>query len=259
MHRIVYNGKEYGIIIVAYKEYEFPILLDWDDFKRVIKMGKQLMINNNGVVYYKSDDKIHYLHELIMAFMNFQNNKYNENKCIIHINKIGFDNRRENLMYDNCNKNINKNIKKKKRTIDIDFLDADSLPTYMFYTKESDSNGDRFTVKFGDILWYTSSSKQISSQYKFEEAKKFMRQLKEKRNDICLQYSMNGDYTIQGKKLYEAYFTITKKAGYNNIKNCNINKSTDEYLKEDLSDLNNEEINNLRHTSFEEYIDNLRI
>ena len=49
-----------------------------------------------------------------MALKKMDHNKEQLNNPIIHINNIGLDNRRENIIYDVPNKNIRKNSKKKR-------------------------------------------------------------------------------------------------------------------------------------------------
>jgi regulatory protein YycI of two-component signal transduction system YycFG len=54
------------------------------------------------------------LHDIVKRV--YEGDKY-KLKPIIHINKLGFDNRYENLMYDETDKDVTKNLRKKKRTV----------------------------------------------------------------------------------------------------------------------------------------------
>ena len=171
------------------------------------------------------------------------------NKPILHINKIGIDNRISNLSYDTHDKHIQKNLKKKSRTISLPKkcgIIPENLPSYVWYVKEDSSHADRFMVDVGDVNWKSTGSKKVSLKYKLEETKKYMRHLKNARPDLFNEYSMNGDLNKNGVGLLDDFLNISKDAGYylNDISNAN----TEKYLKEDTVGLSNEEINLL--TSF---------
>ena len=133
--RIKYNKNDYAVFTIRYRDDELPVLLDFDDFKLVHKMKKTWKCNNNGFVYYQQGGSYIYMHEIIMKLANKESS---QNKPIIHINRIGLDNRRDNLVYDFANKDITKNNKKKKRTIDLpkkSGIKPDLIPTYIWYMK----------------------------------------------------------------------------------------------------------------------------
>ena len=48
----------------------------------------------------------------------------------------------------------------------------------------------------------------MSDEYKFEEAKKYMRTIFKNRPDLFSCYSMNGDYNKEGKLLLKEYLEI---------------------------------------------------
>jgi hypothetical protein len=167
------------------------------------------------------------------------------NKPIIHINNIHYDNRLINLQYDTPNKCYSKNIKKKKRTIDLESynIDVNKLPTYIWYVKPDKTHGDRFMIDIPDeIKWKTTSSKKVSLLYKLEEAKKFLRNIHKKRPDIFDNYSMNGDLTHHAQILYNDYHSLIRCAGFNIDIPSNTN--TNNYLTENTSNL----------TDFEKYV-----
>lgn len=251
--KVTYDKKQYNIIDVKYKEWEVPVLLNNDDGEYINGLNKKWKCTDRGLLYCTHESKsgaIHeiYMHEIIMARKMKDINQKLLQKPIIHINRIGIDNRRENLIYDLNNKNINKNIKKKKRIIELPEecnFQVDDIPTYVWYLKPNDSHGERFIIEVDNISWKTASSKSLSLKYKLEEAKKFLRELKEEKPELFEEYCMNGEYTKYGKELMNSYFEIIKKAGYN-FKNKTTNRLTELYLKECISGLTPDEINLLR-------------
>lgn len=245
---ISYNGDKYGVLNIKYKDYSLPVIMDYDDYDLIKNMKKQWKCNNNGFIYcshtINNIPKDVYLHELIMLLKNKDNGYSNVEKPILHINRIGLDNRRVNLIYDTINKETNKNIKKKERTIVLpkySGIDPNEIPTYIWYMKPESGHGDRFVVNIGDINWKTTSSKDLSLRYKLEEAKLFLRHLLKNRPDLYDEYCMNGEYTREGKELLNTYYDIVYKAGYNNIKRFIPENKTFELLRP-ISQLSDNEI-----------------
>lgn len=230
---VKYNNKTYSVIKVKYKGNYIPIVLTYRDFKQ-IPSDYHWIISDSGLIYRKtSDDKIQYLHELVL--------KKNNVKCpIIHINKLGIDNRLQNLMFDNKNKLTKKNLSKKARTIDLkDKLDVNKIPTYVWYLKPDKTHGERFQVEMDNIKWKSTSSNELSLKYKLEETKKFLRQMKDIKPDEFIKNSMNNDLNISGEKLKKEFYEIITLAGfkYRYIPT----KFTDFILKEDKTGLNKTE------------------
>jgi hypothetical protein len=226
----------YSIFEIVYKDKICPVVVDSKYYNKIMSISNNWKIINGQVatkIINNEESYDIYLHELIM---NLKNKKIIK-KAIIHINKICLDNRENNLMYDICNKDIQKNIKKKKRNVILPSttIDADKLPTYVWYSKGDDKHGDKFIVKIGDLVYNTTSSKKVSLDYKLEEAKKYLRKLKEENPKLFCEYSMNGDYTDLGIKLSNEFNTIITKAGYK--LNFKISESTDSLLKENLTHL----------------------
>jgi len=249
--KININGLNYIVCKMEYNNKYVPVILDYNVFKIIKKFNKNWHVNENGVVVsthkiienneeYKKDI---YLHDLVMKI----NNNY-EHIPILHINRIGVDNRSENLIYDTVDKNIKKNLKKKSRIINLPYesgIDPSELPSYVWYVKEDSTHGDRFVVNIGDINWKSTSSKKLSLRYKLEETKKYLRYLKNIRTDLFEDYSMNGDLNNEGQKLLKSYIEISKMAGYTNIKNfdqLDMINNTDYYLSENIDGLTNSEI-----------------
>lgn len=254
MTKLLYEGKEYGIIGVNYKDHKLPVLLDWNDYKYIKKLDFKWHCNNNGFICHSRNSENFYLHDLIMQLKNKEAGLRNQNKAILHNNKIGLDNRRDNLMYDTINKDYNKNMNKKKRTVvlpDDCGFDPDSIPTYIWYMRPDTSHGERFAVKIGDVSWKSSSSDDLSLKYKLEESKLYMRILFRHRKDLYEDYSMNNDYTSEGKILSHTFYDIIHTAGYSYIKRTVPENNTLQLLQADYKGLTNEEKDLLKERKIE--------
>ncbi len=249
---IDYHNNRYTIVLINHANIKLPILLDRQIYKIIKKLDKTWYVNNLNHIYcyYTKDDcqSQIYIHDLVLKinskfeFVKTDSNIYYPNKPINHINRINFDNRVENLQYDTPDKDHNKNIKKKKRTIDLDKfgIDVDELPTYIWYLKPDTTHGSRFVVQIqGDITWKTTSSKKVSLRYKLEEAKKYLKYIKKSRPELFTMYSMNGDLTARGSELLKEFNTIIQQAGYSMELP---DKKTDQFLKEDSTGLSEFEI-----------------
>jgi len=244
MGKILYEGKEYGIMDIKYKDHTLPVLLDWKDYQYVKKLDFKWHCNNNGFICHSYNSENYNLHDLIMQFKNKEAGVKNQKKTILHNNKIGLDNRRINLMYDTVYKDINKNMNKKRRTVVLpgdSGIDPDTIPTYIWYMKPDSSHGERFHVKIGDVSWKSSSSNTLSLKYKLEEAKLYMRTLFQQRKDLFEDYSMNNDYTLEGKELSHTFYDIIHTAGYKNIKRNVPENNTLQLLQPNYQGLNEEE------------------
>lgn len=241
---ITYQNKDYAIVNLLYKDINVPIIIDSNIHKHINEFNKPWSINDKGMVTttHTIDGNIIeiYMHDLVMKLNNNKNNK-----PIIHINRLGIDNRYENLMYDTFDKDINKNLKKKQRIITLpktSGINPDHLPTYVWYLNNDGSHGDRFIIEVGDVTWKTTSSNSVSLRYKLEEAKKYLRYLRQTRKDLFDDFSMNGDYNKEGLKMLDSFYAIIKQAGYE-LKSIQTNR-TQLYLKENREGL----------TEFEKYL-----
>jgi hypothetical protein len=238
IQKIRYKNKQYAVITIKYKENSLPTIVDWQDVNVIKKLDKVWKCNKHGFIScshtYNNETREVFLHEIVMALKRKEDSMTRLDKPIIHINRIGLDNRRANLIYDEQKKDHNKNIKKKKRTITLpkeSGVDPAEIPTYVWYMKPNKSHGERFMVHVGDVKWKTTSSKKLSLRYKLEEAKKYLRELSKKRSDLFEEYSMNGDKTKVGNQLSNAYYAIIEKAGFDNVEKKKPTNYTSKYLR----------------------------
>jgi hypothetical protein len=233
-----YKNKRYAVISIDYNDYELPAVINYEDLKIVKNLKKKWKCNIYNFVScthtFNDETKDVFLHEIIMALKRGSTNQSLIDCPIIHINRIGLDNRRSNLIYDTCDKQIRKNIKKKKRTIKLprySGIKPDEIPTFIWYMKPNGSHGERFMVDIGDVKWKTTSRKGLSLRYKLEEAKLFLRNLKKERPELFREYSMNGDYNKKGKVLMNEYYDIIYQAGYDHIQRRHDINMTDKLLR----------------------------
>jgi hypothetical protein len=249
-YKISYDNNEYSVCELNYGSKKAPVILDWKTFKRIKSLDISWYINGKGFVvtnYKFKENGNDVVKEISMhdVVMKMTDNEYDSRqiKSVLHINKLGVDNRTCNLIYDTCDKDITKNLKKKNRTIslpeDLGIL-PNEIPSYVWYLKEDSTHGDRFIVNIDDISWKSTASKKMSLRYKLEETKKYMRHLQETRPDIFDNYSMNGDLNEDGEILLKEFLTMAKIVGFK-LNECVMNRKTDDYLKENLTELCKEE------------------
>jgi len=235
--KITHKNKEYGLIDISYKNIRLPVIMDWKDYTKIYDMNKIWKCNKYGNIYcthvIDGMNKDVYMHDVIMHMKDLDEGNIANDAKILHINRLGIDNRRENLIYDTKKKLIGKNTKKKKRTVKLppdSGIDVDDIPTYVWYMRPDSSHGDRFVVSIGDIKWKTTSSRRYDLNYKLDLAKDYLKKLKATRPDLFDTYSMNGDYNKKGKYLVNSFYDIIHKGGYDHIKRYDHKNYTEKLL-----------------------------
>lgn len=243
----------YKILIIN----NIPILLNTSIYRVIKKMNINWRINSQNHVigtYRRHDtDKSITMHQLVMhqlvmiiASKIFPDRYTLKNLPILHINRINFDNRMVNLVYNT--ENTLRTTKKKNRIIDLSKkgVDSSTLPTYIWYMKADQTHGERFFVNIKNIVsWKSSSSNALSLRYKLEESKLFLRKLVKEKRDL-FTHSMNGDLSSIGYQLYEEYEAIIQSIGYQ--MNYPLN-NTYIFLKPNYEGLTIDEINLLEKLS----------
>jgi hypothetical protein len=255
--KITFENKNYVIVPINFKDKRVPIILDEKYFEKIRKLEKTWKVNDAGFItsthrINNQDIEIN-MHEVVMALHNKENSLDNKKKHILHLNKLGLDNRIENLIYDTRDKETGKNLKKKKRIIEFtpeSGINADDIPSFMWYLKPNDTHDERFNIEIGDVKWKTTSSSKLSLKYKLEEGKKFLRELKDAKPEIFEDNSMNGEFNVEGKRLLKSFFDLSKEAGFKNLRKITTDNLTDHYLKENLKGLNQFEKDILKSSSF---------
>lgn len=220
--KIRYKNRHYAILEINKKDNIIPVLLEWEDFRTIRNLGKtfEYTVNHCVSCYHTNNSDITrkvYIHQLAMGLKQRSFGETARKEHIIHINRLGIDNRHENLCYDTINKKYNKNKNKKKRTLILpenSDIDVDKIPSFIWYMKPNGNHGDRFMIKINDYSWKTSSSKKLSLTSKLDQAKRKMKEIKKTNPELFEDLSMNGDLTLHGKKLLDSFYKIISRAGY---------------------------------------------
>jgi len=224
---------------------DIPVVMDTSIYRIIKRIRIKWKINHLNQIIgnfcKNNENKTFIMHQMVMIIASkiYPNKYILKNLPILHINRINFDNRLENLTYNTDN--ILKTIKKKNRIIDLSKkgIDSSILPTYIWYMKPDQSHGERFFVNIiNTVSWKSSSSITLSLRYKLEESKQFLRKLLKEKPEL-FKFSMNGDLTSMGYKLYEEYESIIHGIGY--CMNYPLN-NTYNFLKSNYDGLTDHEI-----------------
>lgn len=193
---ISYNTKNYIVVIVD----NIPILFDETQFD-IIKNNK-IIIKNEKLYIINNDIEI-----LLCNYLKTYNNLQ-----ISYYNNIIFDNRDINLVYsvDTLNKF---EYKKRKRLIKLPDnckINSENIPTYISYMRANDSHGDRFVLEIDKkYVWKTTSSKQYSTEYKFELVKLHLHTILTTKPYLFHNCLMNGEFFDLNKHLLKLeYYNI---------------------------------------------------
>ena len=139
---------------------------------------------------------------------------------IDHINRIGTDNRKENLRLSNQTEQ-NYNQSKRTRTTKLPAgcgIDPNDIPTNIEYHPENGAHGEYFEVVIkmnGEKVCRrkTTKSKKVSLLMKLNEAKNIINNLMSEKPEYFKGRCMNGELSEEGKELYKSYFEILRLAG----------------------------------------------
>ena len=102
-------------------------------------------------------------------------------ETVDHINRNGFDNRKENLrIISQSQQNMNQTKRERNITLPEGCdIDASDIPRHIWYIKANGAHGDRFAIEFKteNLCWKSTSSKKVSLSKKLEEAKEKLQEL----------------------------------------------------------------------------------
>ena len=224
---IKYNNNKYRVCKISNIKGPMLFIIDNDDFQKVSEYYGWYSKSNNYIGCKVFDTKILYLHNLIMNRLKFdgKGQKYS----VDHINRIGTDNRKENLrIISQSSQNFNQKKKKRKKNIlpkDCG-IDEKNIPRNIWYIKPNGNHGERFCVEikgippYNDkIIWKTTSSKNISLKAKLEQATKYIRMLREK-YPILKLINIGMNYNNDIINSIKDYNNIIKKSKFDCKNNC---------------------------------------
>lgn len=113
-----------------------------------------------------------FLHNLVMGKLTFDGKGHLE--TVDHINRNGYDNRRENLrIISQTEQNFNQRRRPRSAMLPAECgFTMDDVPRHIWYIKATGAHGDRFAIEFKSegIVWKTTSSKKKTLREKLDEA-----------------------------------------------------------------------------------------
>jgi hypothetical protein len=148
-----------------------------------------------------------FLHNLVSNRLDFPGKGARES--VDHINRIGFDNRKENLrIISQSEQNMNQTKRERNITLPEGCeINSEDIPRHIWYIKANGAHGDRFAIEFKteNICWKTTSSKKVSLIEKLGEAKA-------KLQELYLQYPhlnpLSPEKIQKERELAESFHTI---------------------------------------------------
>ena len=172
---IKYNDNEYVVGKVIVKDSYKLFVIDKEDYPKIKDYSwhytSNAYISHN--VNIDGQIKALYLHNMVLSRLIFPGKGSKES--VDHINRIGLDNRKENLrVISQSEQNLNQS--KKKRRVELpesSGLTVDDIPKHVWYIKSNGSHGERFAIEFKteNIIWKTTASKNVSLKDKLESVK----------------------------------------------------------------------------------------
>jgi hypothetical protein len=178
---ISYKGKEYVVGYISSKGETVKFIVDKDNYEEVSKYSWHRISNNYIATSFNHDQKRKslYLHNLVMNRHDFLGK--GQAQSIDHINRNGFDNRKENLrLLSQSDQNMNQATKKRSVVLPEGFpLKPEDIPKHIWYVRKNGLHGDRFAIEFKTegIVWKTTSSTKVSITDKLAQAKQKLAEL----------------------------------------------------------------------------------
>ena len=172
---ISYLNKDYVVGAVSFKNEYLKFVIDKEDFDKVDGYSWHKSSNNyisQGVII-NGKKKEFYLHNLVLNIFDFPGKGSKES--VDHINRIGLDNRKENLrVITQSEQNLNQSKRNRRIELPEDSgLTTNDIPKHIWYVKANGNHGDRFAIEFKteNITWKTTSSKNVLLKDKLQAAK----------------------------------------------------------------------------------------
>jgi hypothetical protein len=178
---IVYNSKKYTIGILKSNGENIYFVIDREDYDKI--KDKAWHKSSTGYisqsVLIDGIKKELFLHNVIMNRDAF--NGKGQLESIDHINRIGYDNRKENLrLISQTEQNLNQKQKERKIVLPEDTdIHIEDIPKHIWLVKPNSGHDYRFAIQFKSekFCWKTTSSKSISLKDKLQLAKDKLKEL----------------------------------------------------------------------------------
>ena len=210
---VEYNSKKYTVGKVINNDTFVHFVIDEDDYPKIKDYSWHSKANAyiGHTIPVDNTRRELYLHNMIMNRLGFPGKGSKES--VDHINRIGVDNRKENLrVITQSEQNLNQSKRSRRIELPEDSgLTTNDIPKHIWYVKANGNHGDRFAIEFKteNITWKTTSSKNVLLKEKLQAAK-------DKLQEYYIKYpylNPNNAETINRiKDLTDSYNNILKLA-----------------------------------------------
>jgi hypothetical protein len=219
---VEYKDKKYIVGYCIFNEKE-DILFVFDNNNKEKVINRKWHIVSDDYISSTIIDEIDnktkqlYLHNFVMDKLTF--NGKGQTQSIDHINRIGRDNRIENLR-ELSQTQQNYNQSKRERIVELPpgcGIKPNDIPTNIFYRKSDGIHGDRFLIDIKlpaeRIRDQSTSSKNIDLKTKLEEAKLKLKKIRVKHPEI-IEIDEMVDNFKQRNELIKSFNIILMKSGF---------------------------------------------
>lgn len=258
--QVTFKNKEYCVCKIEYKGKDILFVIDSSDIDKVLEYSWHIAsIHYIGTSSYE-EDKILYLHNFVMNKLTF--NGKGQKSSVDHINRIGTDDRKENLRVITQSKQ-NENQGRRSRKMKLPSgsnITTNDIPKNVEYRKPAKRGnricGDLFTVhiknieNMDDIRWSSIASKDVSLKFKLEHTKKYLRYLRDKHPKMFASRNIGSRHSRECIASMKDYNEILRLSEYDCVKDnlVRIPRFKD-LLKEDTKGLTAKEIELLKTIS----------
>lgn len=223
---VIHNDNKYVVCYTPYLDKHILFIIDEDDKDKVINRSWHYQTTGKYVSNTQYDEyggkHESYLHNLVMNKLTFEGK--GQQHTVDHINRIGTDNRKENLRMVTSQSAQNFNQKKKQRKIELppdSGLTADMIPRCVWYMKPSGKHADGFCIEIkgvpsvgdGNYTWKTTRSTKYSLQTKLNEAIIKLNELKQVHPELE-HIVISREDEQRRNTLIESYNDILLKSGF---------------------------------------------
>lgn len=222
LYNVDYKDRKYLLCVISNSKFNrIPFLVDEDQYSFITSKRWIVKVDNYlGCDYYVgATRKVLYMHNEVIDSSLHYRGKGVTNSCD-HLNRIGMDNRLENLQIKSQT-DQNHNQKKRERNIvlppDCGFT-VDDIPQHINFIKQGkDGRPPYFSTEVkhnGEKVYRTKSSQSstVSLLDKLNQAKALLHGVMASNPEWFIDKSQNGDLNRDYKGLYDSYFEILRAA-----------------------------------------------
>ena len=225
-HEIIeYNNKEYIVAYALFKNKHILHVFDADDKEKVCKLTWCYQKEGNYIrkAYNDEEGNHHtlYLHNLVMNKLTFEGK--GQQHTVDHINRVGRDNRKENLRMATSQSAQNFNTKKRERKVELPEgcdITPDMIPRNIWYIKPNGKHGEGFCIEIkgvktlneGHFTWKSTRSTKISLKVKLQETKLKLEEIE--KNNPELEELSDLANEVRRNELINSFNAILEKSSY---------------------------------------------